>query len=171
MPLSSHPQQAHNVVKIRDGMTESMSKGSAFQTPREATPAAASQQQQFPTLPPSQTFDVLPALHEILARIDHTSSGTASLPPARSTEKDAAELGALYADLPPLEPKDLSTEVLQVKAKIRKALKELEKLPDMDRSVSDQEEEIHELEARIKEQQQMINTLATLAKDLQGRLG
>jgi hypothetical protein len=122
-------------------------------------------------LPQPQTFDILPALHEILARIDHGSASTDPLDPNHTMDVDAADLGALYTDLQPLEPKELPTEVLQIKAKIRRALKELEKLPDMDRSVAEQEEEIKELEERIRKQDDMTKRLGALAKEVQQKLG
>ena len=76
----------------------------------------------------------------------------------------------LYTDLHPLEPKDLPTEVLQIKAKIRRALKELEKLPDMERSVEEQQEEIDELETRIGRQREMVRRLGEAAKEMEGRV-
>ena len=75
---------------------------------------------------------------------------------------------ALYTDLPPLEPKELPTEVLQIKAKTRKALRELEKLPDMERSVEEQEEEIRELEGRIRRQRDMVRRLGEMARGVDG---
>ena len=61
--------------------------------------------------------------------------------------------------------------MLQIKAKIRKALKELEKLPDMERSVEEQNEEIEALEGRIRRQREMVARLAELAKGLREKIG
>ncbi|KAK4553423.1 hypothetical protein LTR86_009480 [Recurvomyces mirabilis] len=93
-------------------------------------------------MPPSHLFDILPALHEILSRIDHASSGP------DPTEHDNTDLGTAYTNLQPLDPKELSTAILPLKAQIRRGQRELEKLPDMERSVAEQEEEIMELEGR-----------------------
>lgn len=131
-----------------------------------AASASHQRDQAKPALPPPQTFDILPVVHELLARIDHRQD---LLDPA--PDSDAADLGSLYADLPPLEPKDLPTEVLQVKAKIRKALKELEKLPDMERSIADQEEEIKELEEREKKQREVLKQLQEWGAAGMGKLG
>lgn len=121
-------------------------------------------------LPPPQTFDILPALHELLARIDHSATDpTTSLDD--QAPNDSEDIGALYSPLQPLEPKELPTEVLEIKRKIRKALKELERLPDMERSIDEQQEEIDALEGRIKRQGEMIARLAELAKGMRDRVG
>ena len=116
--------------------------------PEQPLPTAA-------PLPPAQTFDVLPALHELLARIEHTS-----LPPGDTGEES---IDHHYTDLAPLEPKDLPAEVLSIKSRIRRALRELEKLPDMHRSVAEQEQEIAALESRVQVQRAMIRRLGELA--------
>ncbi|KAF2717660.1 hypothetical protein K431DRAFT_198834, partial [Polychaeton citri CBS 116435] len=103
-------------------------------------------------LPSPQIFDVLPPLHELLARIDHSSSG-----PSDSTNTNPpAETGVAYVDQQPLDPKDLPNEILPIKGRIRRALKKLEELPDMDRTVEEQREEIEDLEARIQAQREML---------------
>ena len=118
------------------------------------------------TLPPPQVFDLLPALYEILARLDQ--SAPAAEPAADQDERD---IGAHYTNLQPLEPKDLPAAILPLKAQIRRGLKELEKLPDMERTVQEQEEEIAELEERIKRQQEMLKRMASLGKGVEERLG
>ena len=124
------------------------------------------QQQQHLNLPPPQTFDILPALHELLARIDHINTTThlSSTDPSA----DAADIGAQYTDVQPLDPKDLPSEVLALKAKIRRALKELEKLPDMGRSVEEQREEVVELEGRIRRQRGMVRQVGEMMKAERG---
>lgn len=121
------------------------------------------------TLPPPQTFDILSPLHELLARIEHVSTQGDILP--TSEDGNGEGIGTRYQNQPPLEPKDLPGEILPLKAKIRKVLRELEKLPDMDRSVEEQREEIAELEERRRRQLEMIGKLAGVAEGLNGRLG
>ncbi|KAK5173111.1 uncharacterized protein LTR77_003233 [Saxophila tyrrhenica] len=113
---------------------------------------------QKPTLPPPQTFDILPLLHELLARIDHDTH-TLDQQLQSNSDQEATDLPALYAPLQPLDPKELPAEVLQIKTKIRRALKELEKLPDMDRTVEDQGEEIRELEEKERRQKEVMRRL------------
>lgn len=112
------------------------------------------------SLPPPQTFDILPPLHELLARIDHSSSD-----PLTASAQDTVS----YTDSKPLEPRDFPNEVQTIKAKIRKALRELEKLPDMERSVEDQEAEIAEMELRIRKQKEVLGRLVEVAKGLEER--
>lgn len=69
-----------------------------------------------------------------------------------------------YQDIQPLEPKELPNEVVAIKSKIRKALRELEKLPDMDRSVEEQEEEIRLLQEKAAKQNKVLQKLAEVAK-------
>ena len=139
---------------------------------RSSEQASGSQRRQDIHLPPPQTFDILTALHELLARIDHNSTEAATIPDQTdSLESSSGDVGALYTDLAPLEPKDLPVEVLQIKAKIRNALKELQKLPDMDRSIEEQQMELEELEAKIRKQRSMISKLGDVAKSATGKLG
>lgn len=134
------------------------------------TPSRPRRSPQDLNLPRPQTFDILPALHELLSRIDHASSDT-NIPGLSDSPQDGGEIGALYTDQVPLEPKDLPNETLQIKTKIRNALKALEKLPDMDRTVEEQQLEIEELEERIARQRAMIVKLGEVAKGLQARMG
>jgi hypothetical protein len=69
-----------------------------------------------------------------------------------------------YSELPPLEPKDLPNEVIAIKSRIRRALRELEKLPDMDRSVEDQEAEIKKLEQKAGKQKEVLQKLGDVAR-------
>lgn len=68
-----------------------------------------------------------------------------------------------YSEPQPLEPKDLPNEVIAIKSKIRKALRELEKLPDMDRGVEEQEAEIRRLEEKAEKQKEVLKRLGDVA--------
>lgn len=107
-------------------------------------------------LPPPQTFDILPPLHELLARIDHAPNDPMH---AATSEDDVVT----YSEPQPLEPKDLPNEVIAIKSKIRKALRELEKLPDMDRGVEEQEAEIGMLEEKAEKQKEVLRRLGDVA--------
>lgn len=69
-----------------------------------------------------------------------------------------------YQELQLLEPKELPNEVVAIKSKIRRALRELEKLPDMDRSVEEQEEEIRLLQEKEAKQNEVLRKLGEVAK-------
>jgi hypothetical protein len=127
------------------------------------SPAATASSQ--PALPPPQLFDVLPALHEILSRIDHSSTRSSA-----NTDGDDA-LGTAYKDLAPLEPKDLPSAILPLKSQIRKGLRELEKLPDVERTVEEQNAEIAALESRIRRQQEVLKGMSSHGRRLGERVG
>lgn len=53
-----------------------------------------------------------------------------------------------------------------VQSKIRRAIRELEKLPDMDRTVEEQDDEIRELVKKEVKQREVLRRLGEVAKDL-----
>jgi hypothetical protein len=122
------------------------------------------------SLPPPQTFEILPPLHELLARVDahqnqipgagHTSEFT-------SLDDIPGDLGSAYAELEPLNPKDLPTAALEIKGRIRNALREIGKLPDTDRSIEQQEQDIAELQEKIEKQKAVLQRLAEIARVMQ----
>lgn len=118
-----------------------------------------------PHLPPPQIFDVLPALHELLARVDRAPADSQQqISSPDDGSKTGDDIGAHYQDQALLEPKELPTEVLAIKAKIRKALREVEKLPGMEWSVEEQEEEIVDLEERIERQKAMLKKFGEMGR-------
>ncbi|KAL4739486.1 RNA polymerase II transcription mediator complex subunit 9-domain-containing protein [Aspergillus similis] len=77
---------------------------------------------------------------ELLAHVSSSAPGTST----------AAEIAALGSNsLPPLDVKNLPTEVSSIKIRIQKAQAVVEALPDVDRSVAEQEKEIRGLEDKI----------------------
>ncbi|TKA42634.1 hypothetical protein B0A54_07477 [Friedmanniomyces endolithicus] len=166
MPLSSHIQQPHNISTIlagfqRNNNADDMAVPQATaprattqpSQPRQPQPPSTTTPTQQPPLPPPQLFDILPALHELLARIDHS-------PPTDSNEPATTESLALnYSNLHPLDPKDLPTAILPLKAQMRRGLVELGRLADMERSVEEQGEDIRGLEERVRRQGEVIRGL------------
>ncbi|KAF9884049.1 hypothetical protein FE257_002334 [Aspergillus nanangensis] len=70
----------------------------------------------------------------------------------------AAEIAALSSNAPPpLDVKNLPTEASSIKIRIQKAHAVVESLPDVHRSVSEQETEIRELEDRIARLKSVIS--------------
>lgn len=90
-------------------------------------------------LPSSETFDIIPPLHEILSRLLILSSGA----PA-------------YKNAAPLEIQQLLAETAVVKNRIRKARRTVEELPDGDRGVEEQEREIAELRGKVEKQRGVL---------------
>lgn len=103
-----------------------------------ATPALPTQPTA-PALPPPAAFDILPDLHRLLSRLISTS---AQLPAPTPTPGQSNKDG-------PLEIQQLATEATLIKRKIQRARDAVMALPDIDRSLDDQQEEIEDLEERI----------------------
>ncbi|KAL4931244.1 RNA polymerase II mediator complex middle subunit MED9 [Aspergillus undulatus] len=74
-------------------------------------------------------------------------NNNAELLGASHTSADITALGSNLS--PPLDVKNLPTEVSSIKIRIQKAQAVVEGLPDVDRTVAEQEKEIHDLEDRI----------------------
>lgn len=86
-----------------------------------------------------------------------TGSGNGQHPAVGSASM-AAEIAALSSNAPPpLDIKDLPTEASSIKIRIQKAQAVVEGLPDVQRSVAEQDQEIDELEDRIAKLQSVIS--------------
>ncbi|KAF2096690.1 hypothetical protein NA57DRAFT_78288 [Rhizodiscina lignyota] len=142
-------------------------------TPRLNTPdLPTSTPSSPPPLPPPSTFDILPPLHELLSRLLTDSSalpeplGTPSKPPqtpkpAKITSNDPNVI--TYNELVPLEIKQLATEASKLKIRLQKARQRVKAMPDIDRTVNDQMEEIEELAAKCEALQTELRGMATRA--------
>ncbi|KAF7593422.1 hypothetical protein BBP40_011524 [Aspergillus hancockii] len=87
--------------------------------------------------------------HGVLPTVSSAAPGSASA---------AAEIAALSSNAPPpLDIKDLPTEASSIKIRIQKAQAVVEGLPDVDRSVAEQQDEINELEDRIASLKSVIS--------------
>ena len=63
------------------------------------------------------------------------------------------------ADKNALQPKDLPAAVLEIKHKLQRARAAVEGLPDIERTIADQEAEIRDLEHRIRRQRDTLRGL------------
>ncbi|CZT18608.1 uncharacterized protein RCC_04452 [Ramularia collo-cygni] len=125
-----------------------------------------------PSMPPAHTFDILPALHELLARVEQGPAAT-DLFPTLDDSTSESDIGSHYPPdtLVPLAPKDLPEEVLKsIKPRIRAAVRAVEALPDVDRTIEEQEEEIRMLEEKVRKQRGMLRDLGQLAEGMQGKV-
>ncbi|KAL6721022.1 hypothetical protein ACLMJK_000122 [Lecanora helva] len=86
-------------------------------------------------LPPPQTFDILPPLHALLARL---------LPPSPSSTSPTTSSD------PPIPPKELATTASAITNKIQKARVAVRGLPGVEMSLHEQEDVIGELEAEVR---------------------
>ncbi|KZZ92663.1 hypothetical protein AAP_02744 [Ascosphaera apis ARSEF 7405] len=115
--------------------------------------------------PPPQTFDILPPLHDLLARLITTTPSqqpaqnglgvpgadpllSVTSNPATAAAGPGSTVGSTTGGLS-IDPRALQIESAAIKRRIQKAQMAVEVLPDMDRTVEDQEAEIIALEKRI----------------------
>ncbi|RDW73827.1 hypothetical protein BP5796_07269 [Coleophoma crateriformis] len=102
----------------------------------------------------ADSIDTLPVLAAILSRLQALSptNASASSPPATTPSALASGTGAI-----PI--KDIPAATDSLKHKIQKARAQVTQLPDMQRSVAEQELELRELEERIKSQRAVLDGL------------
>jgi RNA polymerase II transcription mediator complex subunit 9 len=100
-----------------------------------------------PPFPPPQTFDILPQIYDLVSRLP------SSLPPSTTSTTPQLPISDR------LDPKDLPTAALPIKHKIQKARAAVSALPDVDRTIEEQEDEIRELEERIEKSRGMVAEL------------
>ncbi|EZF34422.1 Mediator of RNA polymerase II transcription subunit 9 [Trichophyton interdigitale] len=126
-----------------------------------------------PPFPPPQTFDILPPLHALLARLlSNQSSSFATGQPgepglSQSTEQTP---GGGIASLDGLDPKSLLTGASAVKIRIQKARNAVEEMPDIERTIAEQEEEIAMLEKRIRRLRGVLDDFRGRSEKLAGGL-
>ncbi|EPS44706.1 hypothetical protein H072_1297 [Dactylellina haptotyla CBS 200.50] len=100
-----------------------------------------------PSFPPPETFDFIPNTHDLLLRLLPPNS-----PPGQSSQ----------VNLAPLEPKDVDNEASRIRIKIQKARAILNDLPDITRSIDQQEEEVKALEEKIRKQREVLGRIRDL---------
>ncbi|KAJ5468042.1 hypothetical protein N7475_005794 [Penicillium sp. IBT 31633x] len=159
----------------------------APETPSKDTPTPAPQTVPFPS---PQTFEIIPPLHGILSRLlsskghqtglsgasgDTTGASGASQAhnqQASDGNNDNPSSSHAVPDVavpdpsahPPLDVKNLPTETSSVKIRIQKARTVVEGLPDVHRSVHDQQREIAELEHRVRRLRSVISDFGVRAR-------
>ncbi|KAK0113680.1 hypothetical protein ONS95_013928 [Cadophora gregata] len=109
------------------------------------------------------SIDTLPVLSQILSRLQTPSStsgaSTAGSPPAASPSQITSSTG-------PLGIKDIPAATDGIKHKLQKARGLVKELPDMERSVKEQEEEMMALEERIGKQRKILEQLREAGLDI-----
>ncbi|BCS03381.1 RNA polymerase II mediator complex middle subunit MED9 [Aspergillus luchuensis] len=114
-----------------------------------------------PTGPPSGTPGQPQSQQQAGAENTNTAGVLGTVPSAGPGGAEISGLGSNSS--PALDIKDLPTEVSSIKIRIQKAQAVVENLPDVDRSVADQEEEIEELEDRIAKLKSVIADFGQMA--------
>lgn len=105
--------------------------------------------------PSPQAFDIVPPLHALLVLLSASQAGNQptsqqqGLPGEANDPTNPAGAAAGTPSLGPVDPKSLLTGASTVKIRIQKAKNAVDELPDINRTVAEQEEEIAHLEKRI----------------------
>ncbi|EFW16670.1 hypothetical protein D8B26_001339 [Coccidioides posadasii str. Silveira] len=134
-------------------------------SPSETTPTVP--------FPPPQTFDILPPLHALFVRLlstpPHAQQAAATNPDATSALGESSLLttaGIDATEMHSLDPRALTTGASTVKIRIQKARSAIEELPDINRSVAEQEEEIKHLEQKIARLRDVIQDFGRRSRDV-----
>ena len=118
-----------------------------------------------PPLPPADTFDFLPPLYSLLRRLQQPSGIEA--PPAGQDGNGNAQTDGSPSRLErvksseegKLDISNLDTAASAIRLKIQKAKQVVANMPDVERTVEEQEEEIAQLELRVERQKAMLKKL------------
>ncbi|OKL60785.1 hypothetical protein UA08_04298 [Talaromyces atroroseus] len=124
----------------------SASTATANQPSSAVDAGSQSQQKQSQQQPPSQLKS---STSSSTAPSTQTIAAPPALPSASTGDSSFAVSNANPNALPPLEAKDLSTAASAIKIRIQKARAVIENLPDVDRTIDEQAEEMDELQERI----------------------
>ncbi|PKS11242.1 hypothetical protein jhhlp_003003 [Lomentospora prolificans] len=129
-------------------------------------PAPSPSQQAPMALPPTLSPDSLDALTELttlLTRLRSTiqaSAGPSGIPGSTPLATGATPNPSAASPAGnSLSLKDVPTATDHLKHKLQKARVQVRSLPDMDRTIAEQEEEIAELEERIRLQREVLEKL------------
>lgn len=109
------------------------------------------------SLPPPQTFDILPPLHALLSRLLLPNNGADIPTPSPATIK-------------PISPKDLATAASSITAKIQKARVAVRELPGVEMGIEEQEDVIRELEGEVRRLRGVREGIARGARDRMRKL-
>lgn len=125
------------------------------------TPAPPTHTLSAPPLPPADTFDFLPQLYALLRRLQQPSG--IEPPPAQDGSANAQGESSLErvksSEEGKLDISNLDTAASSIRLKIQKAKQIVANMPDVERTVEEQEEEIAELEVRVERQRAMLKRL------------
>jgi hypothetical protein len=122
-----------------------------------------------PPLPPQSTFSILPDIYLLLSRLAPLQTPNQASQTAQSqqpTSQPATQPPTLNG-LPPIQTKSLPAEIYPIKQKIQAARDALTVLPDMQRSIAEQEAEIKMLEAKVRGFKGRLELLGEKAKGTQ----
>ena len=106
-----------------------------------------------PTMPPPQTFDILPPLHSILSRL--LLSRDPNDPSSPSPEAQA-----------PIAPKELGAAASTISNKIQRARAAVNDLPGIEVTIEQQETVISDLEEEVRRLNRILEGISAKARDM-----
>ena len=109
-------------------------------------------------MPSPQTFTILPDIHALLTRLELLKQPVQD--PHNQSQQPASPQAT---DSPSIRLSDLATATHPIRQKIAKARATVEALPDIDRTVEEQEDEIQGLKTKITALGERLKVLARLA--------
>ena len=99
------------------------------------------------------SIDTLPILSAILSRLQTpAATSTSSTSPPSASPSQLASGGSLAI-------KDIPAATDELKHKLQKARAQVKELPDIDKTLAEQEEEMRELEEKIRKQREVLEGL------------
>jgi hypothetical protein len=141
-------------------------------TPTISTPLSNSQSQSLPDSLSPDSIDTIPVLSSLLSRLQpppSTSSTTGDTPaaPADPSPNKSDDDGHIAI-------KDFPKRTDSMKRKLQRARVAAKELPDIERTVKEQEEEIRALEERIRMQREVLEALrgegVRVGREKEGRM-
>jgi RNA polymerase II transcription mediator complex subunit 9 len=114
-----------------------------------SAPSTTTSPPEIPPFPSPQTFDILPEIDALVSRLH--------LPTSTTTDPITSQ------PINSLSLKDLPTTIVPIKLKIQKARAAVQALPDVGRTVEEQQREIRALEKRNESLRKRVQELAELA--------
>lgn len=133
-----------------------------IRTPGTPRTPAAQQPTDVVLLPASQIFDFVAPLHALLSRLVPDTPGLTTHPSqadsaVATSADDATGAGSGHLDIQQLGP-----EANGIKVRIQKARAAVKALPDVSKSLQEQEEDIKLLETRIAKMREMLGDLCKM---------
>jgi hypothetical protein len=119
-------------------------------------PATTTSPPEIPPFPSPQTFDIVPEIYALVSRLQ--------LPTSTTTDSTTSQ------PIDSLSLKDLPAAAVPIKLKIQKARSAVQSLPDVGRTVEEQEREIKALEKRNESLRKRVQELAGLARQARGEI-
>jgi len=120
------------------------------------------------TLAP-ESIDTIPILSALLARLQQNPSPNSILatsPPVATPSVNLSDKDREGKDKGPITTKDIPAATDSLKHGLQKARALVKELPDMHRTVEEQEEDIRELEAKIKAQRKVLMDLRNVGLEV-----